>query len=149
MSTCRIRRNSRATRRFYAFAGQAFRPARYIIPGMKQRALHGCLIALALSLAACSKPAAQQAPANSAPQADARLQGAYRTERNGWVFVHLQGPPATLGFQHGYLLAAETAELLRVFKAFTTHQTKRDWAFYRETCEKMLWPKMELEYQQE
>src|SRR5512133_2530604 len=107
------------------------------------------LAVLALAVAACSKPAASPPASRDAPRADARLQGAYRAERNGWVFVHLQGPPATLGFQHGYLLAAETAELLRVFKAFTTHQTKRDWAFYRETCEKMLWPKMELEYQQE
>ncbi len=117
---------------------------------MKTRAIAWSLLVLALCGTACSKPepaAAQPAPAT--PAADARLQGAYRLERNGWVFVHLQGPPATLGFQHGYLLATETAELLRVFKAFTTHQTKRDWTFYRETCEKMLWPKMDAEYQQE
>jgi hypothetical protein len=105
-------------------------------------------VAALLVSAACSTPAPPP-PARSAPAVDPRLEGAYRLERNGWVFVHLQGPPATLGFQHGYLLAAETAELLRVFKAFTTHQTKRDWGFYRETCETMLWPKMDAEYQQE
>jgi hypothetical protein len=114
---------------------------------MKQ-CLAACLVVLALA-AACSRPAASPTASKAAPQADTRLQGAYRLERNGWVYVHLQGPPATLGFQHGYLLAAETAELLRVFKAFTTHQTKRDWAFYRETCEKVLWPKMDVEYQRE
>ena len=80
---------------------------------------------------------------------DARLQGSYRSERNGWIFVHLQGPPATLGFQHGYLLAAEAADLLRVFRAFTGHQTKRDWAFFRQAAEQVLWPRIEPEYQQE
>ena len=57
----------------------------------------------------------RQPPAT--PAADARLQGAYRFERNGWIYVHLQGPPATLGYQHGYLLAAEIADLLRVLQA--------------------------------
>jgi hypothetical protein len=115
---------------------------------MVHRAFRCTFVLLSLACAACSRPAPPP-PAQAVPQADARLQGAYRLERNGWVFVHLQGPPATLGFQHGYLLANETAELLRVFKAFTTRQTKRDWAFFRETCETMLWPKMEAEYQQE
>jgi hypothetical protein len=115
---------------------------------MRMHSIACPVLAVLLVSAACSRPDPPP-PARSVPAADPRLEGAYRLERNGWVFVHLQGPPATLGFQHGYLLAAETAELMRVFKAFTTHQTKRDWAFYRETCEKMLWPKMDAEYQQE
>ena len=92
---------------------------------MNTRAITWSLLVLAWWGSACSKPEPAAAPpVQATPAADARLQGAYRLERNGWVFVHLQGPPATLGFQHGYLLATETAELLRVFKAFTTHQTE-------------------------
>ena len=38
---------------------------------------------------------------------NARLKGAYRFDRNGWVYVHLEGSPERIGYQHGYLLARE------------------------------------------
>ena len=41
--------------------------------------------------------AREQAYAN-----DPRLKGAYSFERGGWVYVHLEGDPATIGFQHGF-----------------------------------------------
>ncbi len=37
----------------------------------------------------------------------ARLLGAYRFEQAGWIYVHLEGSPRAVGFQHGYLLAPE------------------------------------------
>jgi hypothetical protein len=116
------------------------------------RALPAATLFAVLALFACSQPPARPAPGPGRadqPAADARLAGSYRFERNGWIFVHLEGPPATLGFQHGYLLADEAGDLLRVFRAFTGHQTKRDWAFYRQAGEQMLWPRLDAEYQQE
>jgi hypothetical protein len=114
---------------------------------------HAIAVSLvAAACAACSPPAPPAGTAGAAlssPAPDARLQKSYRLERNGWVFVHLEGAPATIGYQHGYLLSAEIADVLRVFRTFTTHQTKRDWAFFRETAERMLWPKIDVEYQQE
>ena len=48
------------------------------------------------------------------PQTDPRLQKASRaTERNGWIQVHLEGKPGEIGFQHGYLLAAEIKDTLQ------------------------------------
>ena len=42
------------------------------------------------------------------PRGDARLKKASRApERNGWIPIHLEGTPAEIGFQHGYLLAPE------------------------------------------
>ena len=38
---------------------------------------------------------------------DPRLKGAYRFERGGWIYIHLEGDPAAIGFQHGYVLAPE------------------------------------------
>jgi hypothetical protein len=113
-----------------------------------------CVIVLALVVATgCGQPPPSQEagqPAAAAPAvSDGRLAASYRLDRNGWIFVHLEGPPATLGYQHGYLLANETADLLRVFRPFTEHQTKRDWAFFRRAAEQILWPKIEPEYQQE
>jgi len=80
---------------------------------------------------------------------DNKLQGSNRFERNGWIYVHVEGAPEKLGYQHGYLLASEIDDLLRVMKPFLQNQSKRDWNFYREAAEKMLWPKMEKEYHDE
>lgn len=77
------------------------------------------------------------------------LDGAYRFERNGWIFVHLEGAPDRMGFQHGALLAPEIADLLRVVKPLLQETTKRDWAFYRDAAERILWPKVDSEYQAE
>jgi hypothetical protein len=114
-----------------------------------RHAIASSLVLAALACAACSPPSPPAPAAGATKAPDARLQKSYRVERNGWVFVHLDGPPAVLGFQHGYLLSAEIQEVLRVFRTFSTHQTKRDWAFYRQTAEQMLWPKIDVEYQQE
>ena len=74
---------------------------------------------------------------------------AYRFDRGGWMFVHLEGSPSEIGFQHGQLLSAEIVDLLKVMKLETLHDTKRDWNFYRETGRKMFWPHIDTEYQQE
>jgi hypothetical protein len=73
----------------------------------------------------------------------------YRFDKGGWKFVHLEGTPDQIGFQHGQLLAEEIADLTNVLKVETQHDTKRDWAFYREASRKMLWPHIDAEYQQE
>src|ERR1700719_148307 len=80
---------------------------------------------------------------------DPRLKGAYRYEQGGWVYVHLEGDPASIGFQHGYLLAPEISDAFPAISASMTYSTKRDWAFFRETARTMLWPRIDAEYQQE
>ena len=54
-----------------------------------------------------------------------------------------------MGFQHGYLLAPEIADAFEAIKLFDTHQTQRDWEFFRTTARQMLWPHIDAEYQQE
>jgi hypothetical protein len=73
----------------------------------------------------------------------------YRFERGGWTYVHLEGTPSQIGFQHGSLLAKEIADLIHVNKVETLHSTHRNWEFYREAGRKMFWPRIEPEYQQE
>jgi hypothetical protein len=80
---------------------------------------------------------------------DPRLRYAYRFQENGWTFVHLQGSPSDIGFQHGYLLAPEIADAFRVVQLEDTHDTQRDWAFFRKAAQEMLWPHIDPEYQQE
>jgi hypothetical protein len=90
---------------------------------------------------------------NCSAQTDAapspRLQKAYRFQKGGWTYVHLEGAPADIGFQHGYLLAPEIADTLAAIKLFDTHQSQRDWEFFRKAAREMLWPHIDPEYQQE
>jgi hypothetical protein len=80
---------------------------------------------------------------------DARLKDAYRFERDQWIYVHLQGSPSNIGYQHGYLLADEIKGALLAMKTRTLHDTKREWSFFRKTAQEMLWPHTDAEYQQE
>jgi Phospholipase B len=80
---------------------------------------------------------------------DSRLDNAYRFDRGGWTYVHLQGPPPNIGYQHGYLLSAEIEDNYRVLKLESEHSTKRDWAFFRDAARTILWPHIDPEYQQE
>ena len=85
----------------------------------------------------------------SAVPSDARLQKAYRFQQGGWTYLHLEGSPADIGFQHGYLLAPEIADAFEAIKLFDTRETQRDWEFFRSTARQMLWPHIDAEYQQE
>ena len=80
---------------------------------------------------------------------DPRLKGGYRYERAGWIYVHLEGDPNSIGFQHGYLLGPEIEDGYKAVSLEMTHTTKRDWPFFREVAREMLWPKLDPEYQQE
>ncbi len=67
----------------------------------------------AISIAVvCSMIILAGVAASTAPKADERLKGAFRRPAvNGWTFVHLEGTAAQIGYQHGYLLAAEIQDL--------------------------------------
>jgi len=103
-------------------------------------------LALTFALLAAASAFGKQAPDASN---DSRLKNAYRFERAGWVYVHLEGSPADIGFQHGYLLASEIANAFNAVQFMQTHDTKRDWNFFRDTSQKVLWPHIEAEYRQE
>jgi len=84
------------------------------------------------------------------PQIDPRLKNSFRRpELNGWIFVHLEGTPAQIGFQHGYLLANEILDAHREVKNEVAHDEKKDWQFFRDAAKNMLWPKIEQEYREE
>ncbi len=87
---------------------------------------------------------------SSVPQADPRLGKASREPvRNGWIFVHLEGPPAQIGFQHGYLLAPEIKDTFADVVLETTHDEKREWDFFRNAAQHIFWPHIEQEYRDE
>jgi hypothetical protein len=87
--------------------------------------------------------------AASPVSSDPRLQSAYKFNQGGWVYVHLEGTPEQVGFQHGYLLAREIEDNVHVYRVEIPHNDKGDWSFFREAAKAVLWPHLEPEYQQE
>jgi hypothetical protein len=77
------------------------------------------------------------------------LAKAYRFERGGWIYVHLEGSPHDIGYQHGFLLANEIADGFAAASLEMTHNSNRDWDFFRRASREMLWPKIDPEYQAE
>ena len=72
-----------------------------------------------------------------------RLVGSYRFERSGWIHVHLQGSPDRIGYQHGYLLADEITDFLRVIKPYLRRRSQANGTGSStvKTAEQMsLWP---------
>jgi len=78
-----------------------------------------------------------------------RLGTATRENKNGWVYVHLQGAPADMGYQHGYLLAREIDTTIQMLQYYLQHETGKDWQFFRHAAQSFLWNKLEPEYKEE
>jgi len=92
------------------------------------------------ALVGCSKKQAR----------DPRLNNSFRRpEANGWTFVHLEGTPSEIGFQHGYLLASEIQEMKEICALELNNDTKKEWPFFRNAAREMMWPRIEKEYREE
>jgi len=48
-----------------------------------------------------------------------QYEAGYRFDRNGWIYLHIQGEPYDRDYQHGYLVAQELEEILRSLKYLT------------------------------
>lgn len=83
-------------------------------------------------------------------QDSARMKGAFRKPaENGWTYVHLEGSPSEIGYQHGILLAAEIEDARRVIALELQHDDHKDWNFFRNAGRTILWPHIEREYREE
>src|ERR1700719_5127800 len=98
----------------------------------------------------CSMILFVAAAATVKPKADDRLKRSFRRPAiNGWTVVHLEGTPAQIGYQHGYLLAPEIQDLYRVYALLLVHDNGKDWNFFRDAAKNVLWPHVEQEYRDE
>ena len=98
-----------------------------------------CSVIIAILYSACSTPAKKED----------RLAKASRENKNGWIYVHLEGSPSDIGYQHGYLLANEIDTAIQAVSYLLEHETKKDWKFYRQAAQNFLWNKLEPEYKEE
>ncbi|MGO8679195.1 MAG: C45 family autoproteolytic acyltransferase/hydolase [Limisphaerales bacterium] len=70
---------------------------------------------------------------------------AKRFERAGWVYLHVEGEARDRGFQHGYLLAKEIAEGLRMTRASWEHESAMPWTWLVNHAAAMFVPKIDAE----
>jgi len=80
---------------------------------------------------------------------DPRLKNSYTFNKDGWTYVHLEGTPSEIGFQHGYLLAGEIADNLKTITLENTHSSGKPWPYFRSIARDQLWPRIEPEYRAE
>src|SRR5665647_3129661 len=58
------------------------------------------------------------------------LSKANRHEKNGWIYLHIEGSPEERGFQHGYLLSKEIKESIRILSEVWKYQTAMKWSWF-------------------
>ncbi|MGA2260404.1 MAG: C45 family peptidase [Acidobacteriota bacterium] len=99
-----------------------------------------CLLFIAVAVSSLSQD----------QRADARLKKSFRRpDANGWTFVHLEGTPSEMGYQHGYLLASEILDMKKLAELELKQGSEKEWAFFRGAARDMMWPHIEQQYREE
>lgn len=73
----------------------------------------------------------------------------YRFDKDGWIYLHIEGAPYERGFQHGYLLAPELGEIFRTLKYITFQDTGMTWQFFVNESERAFSSQIDQEYLEE
>jgi hypothetical protein len=68
-----------------------------------------------------------------------------RTEKAGWIYLHLEGNAQERGFQHGYLLAKEINQAIQTRAEIWKYQTAMDWLWLVRKAGEMFTPKVDSE----
>jgi hypothetical protein len=108
------------------------------------------ILFLLIIVSTCLLTGCKNNPSGKAPLSHEKMmQTSSRTENNGWIFVHLEGPPEVIGYQHGYLLADEILDLRGAMSILNEKTTGKKWEFYREESARMFWDNIPSEYRKE
>jgi Phospholipase B len=99
--------------------------------------LTACILAAFASTAALAQPS------------DPRLKNSYTFQKDGWTYIHLEGTPSEIGFQHGYLLATQIADNLQTIELENTHEAGKPWPYFRTIAKDQILPRIDAEYRAE
>jgi len=77
------------------------------------------------------------------------LKKAYRYDKNGWTFVHIEGAPYERGFQRGYLTAVEIADFRSAVAHSEWYEYAREWQFWVRAADSLFKNKVSEEYVRE
>ncbi len=73
------------------------------------------------------------------------LAKAKKLDKNGWTYLHIEGTPEERGFQHGYLLAKEIKDAIRILGVEWNYRTSMSWKWLVKEAGKILTPKIDKE----
>jgi len=104
-----------------------------------------CLTVLALILITLLSFSGCTAAVDSEGQITRQGNG-YRFDKNGWIYLHIEGTPQERGYQHGYLVAPELEEILRSLKYLTYWETGMHWEYFVEAAERLFVKHIDQEY---
>ena len=68
-----------------------------------------------------------------------------RHEKGGWIYLHIEGKPDERGFQHGYLLAKEIKEAIRILGEGWRYQSAMEWPWLVQKAGEILTSKVDSE----
>jgi hypothetical protein len=74
-----------------------------------------------------SGPVQAQSAGALSPEQKALLAKGRLHDREGWRYLHVEGSPRERGFQHGYLLAAEIREGVRIQARVWEYESAMEW----------------------
>lgn len=89
---------------------------------MKNKYLVGLILILAFALS----PAAQTGQTLT-PEQQEWVAKANRHDKDGWIYLHIEGPAPERGFQHGYLLAKEIREAIHQLAVSWKYESAMEW----------------------
>jgi hypothetical protein len=97
----------------------------------------------------CTSPARSQAKDKLSDQQKEWISKANRHEKDGWIYLHIEGKPEERGFQHGYLLAKEIKEGIVATGKVWYYETALNWQWMVERSARMFNPKIDPENMEE
>ena len=103
------------------------------------------VIILLLSVFICSTLVRSQINYQLTNEQKTWLSKANTHEKNGWIYLHIEGATKERGFQHGYLLAKEIKESIRVLSEVWQYQSALEWQWLVKKAGNMFTPKVDIE----
>jgi len=70
---------------------------------------------------------------------------AYRFDKDGWIYLHIEGASEERGFQNGYLMAKEIKEAIRQYNIDWNYGTSLPWPWLVKKAGEILTPKVDKE----
>ncbi len=109
-----------------------------------------CLLLLsAFLMQSCSPVNVSHGDARNASQQQQWLSKAYRYDKNGWIFLHIEGAPFERGFQRGYLTANEIEDFNKTLAYMQEFETSEKLDFFVKAAARLFKDKVSKEYVEE
>jgi len=109
-----------------------------------------CSISIILLIAGCAHEAAVPVREGYITVKEKEwLEKAYRYDKNGWIFLHIEGEPYERGFQRGYLTANEIDEFLKTMAYILKFETAKELDFFVDAASDLFEGKVSEEYIEE